>query len=426
MSTSTRARVRTILADVPARTLEAVPDGAGRALLAGVEAAVFAWLCVVIPAVATYVATAAAPALGDATWLQAAAAGSGVWRLAHGGALSVAGASVSIVPLGLSALAVGTAAFSLRRARVLTWPGVIAATLGYAGATLVLASLPPAATGGLGRTAAGAVLVGATGALLAVRRGRRSLPPLHWELEVQLRRIPREARSALVAGTRGAGMAVAGLLAVGAVLVLVSLGVHHERFSESLATLRAGALGVVMLVVACLLLLPTVLVWAVAWVAGPGFAVGVGTSVTPDGVIVGPLPVFPLTAALPGPSPLAGWTPLVVVAAGIGIGWYLHTRHLQDRLWGSAVSAAVAALGCGAATWLLAEASSGSVGPGRMAEVGPDPLLLAAQVTGQVGLGAIVLVLAARRDTVAFARRQGSRVWAATRGAPHRLRAPRG
>ncbi len=426
MSTSTAARVRTILADVPARTLDAVPEGAGRALLAGVEAAVFAWLCVVIPAVATYVATAAAPALGDATWLEAAAAGSGVWRLAHGGALTVSGATVNLVPLGLSALAVGAAGLSMRRARVLTWPGIVSATLGYAAAALVLASLPSAAAGGPGRTALGAVLVGALGAVLAVRRGRGSLPPLSWELEVQLARIPRDVRDGLVAGTRGAGLAVLGLLGIGAVLVGVSLGVNHERFSASLAALRADGLGVVMLLIASLLLLPTVLVWAVAWVAGTGFAVGVGTTVSPDAVLLGPLPVFPLAAALPGTTPLAGWTPLAVVVLGLGVGWYLHARHLQERLWGSALTAVVAALGCGAVMWLLGAASRGSVGPGRMAEVGPDPLALALAVTVQVGLGAVALVLAARPDTVAFARRCWSAAWAATRSVPGRLRATRG
>ena len=83
------------------------PDGASRALLAGVEAAVLGFLCLVVPAIASYVATAAAPALGDATWLDAAAVGSAVWRLGHGGLVSLAGVTITLVPLGVTALAVG-------------------------------------------------------------------------------------------------------------------------------------------------------------------------------------------------------------------------------------------------------------------------------------------------------------------------------
>lgn len=86
---STAPRVLDAPARQPARVL---PEGWLRGLVAGVEAAVLGWLTVVVPAVATYIATAAAPVLGEASWPAAARTGTSLWLLGLGGPMTVPGA----------------------------------------------------------------------------------------------------------------------------------------------------------------------------------------------------------------------------------------------------------------------------------------------------------------------------------------------
>lgn len=421
MSSTTARATRPTFPDAVLRVANALPDGSVRAGLAGAEAAVFSWLCVVVPAVATYVATAAAPALGDATWLQAAAIGSGVWRLAHGGALAVSGASITLVPLGLTALAVAMVALSLRRARVLTGTGVVGAAVGYTAVAVLLASLPPSAAGGPGRTVLGASAVGVVGALLGQRRGGSRLV-LPAAVRAYVLRLPAELRAATAAGLRGAAIAGATLAGLGVLLLGTSLVVGSAALLETVSALRADALGVAMILLASALLVPTVAVWAVSWSAGPGFAVGDGTLVAPEQVVVGPLPAFPLLAGLPGPSPIGSWTVFLVVLAGAGTGWFLHRRAAQPRLLGSTGSALVAALVCAAGAFLLGAAASGSVGPGRMTQVGPDPLALAGAVAAEVGLGAVLVVVLARSDSVSFVRMFVARCRGSLRALPGAVR----
>jgi hypothetical protein len=402
MSTSL-APGRHTLSGTLTRSRDRLPEGALRAALAGIEAAVFTWLCMVVPAVASYVATAAAPALGEATWLDAAAAGIGVWRLAHGGALTVDGAVVAFVPLGLGLLAAGILTFSVRRAQVLTWTGAGSAALGYVVVATGLASFAPTAHGGLGATLVGSALVGTTGTLAALLRQQTGPPPLGRRVAQWAQRVPGDVNVVLAAATRAAGVLLVTLLALGTVLVVVSVAASHTTFTGVVTELRTNPFGVVMVLVVSLALLPTAAVWAIAWVSGAGFSLGSGTHVAPDSVVGGPVPALPLLAGVPGPVPIGAWTVvLLVLVGGVG-GWYLHRRARLPSLGQAAAAAAAAALLCGAGIALLGSAVSGPVGPGRMAFVGPDPVTLTASATGLVGLGALLVAVGARRESAARA-----------------------
>jgi hypothetical protein len=422
MSISRQAPPRVALTASIRRSRDTLPEGASRAFLAGVEAAVLGFLCLVVPAIASYVATAAAPALGDATWLDAAAVGSAVWRLGHGGLVSLAGVTITLVPLGVTALAVGLAFACMRRAQVESWTGILGGTLGYASAVALLAALPPASLAGAATAALGGLLVGAAGTGGAVLRRRGGVPPLSLRLQLHLDRIPEDLRGLLLAGARGAGLGTVVLLGLGALLVLVSLAANLDALSGIWVLLRIDPVGVAMLVLAIALLIPTAAVWAIAWVSGTGFAVGVGTVVAPDAVTLGALPLFPLVAAVPRPWPVGGWTVVLVVVAGAGVGWYLHRRAWQPTPWLAAGSAACAALGCGAIVGILALAASGSIGPGRMVQVGPDPLAVSLTVAGLVALGSLLVVLGGRPETAQRARLAYAAARDLTRAVPGRLR----
>ncbi|HLS01682.1 MAG TPA: DUF6350 family protein, partial [Beutenbergiaceae bacterium] len=122
-SASSQSRPQTIEPPGPPAGI-AVPEAWLRGVLAGVESLLGPWLVVIVAAIAVYVATAAAPELGDASWVDAVKVGTGVWLVAHGASLEVGDATLSIVPLGVSILAAVVSASAISRARMRTWSGV--------------------------------------------------------------------------------------------------------------------------------------------------------------------------------------------------------------------------------------------------------------------------------------------------------------
>lgn len=394
-----------------ARAWRALPEGTARAAGAGMEAAVLAWLCAVVPAVAAYVATAALPALGEATWMQAAGVGAVLWRLAHGATVDLAGTTLSVAPLGLTLVASALVSFSLRRAQVLTWTGIGAAAAGYVAAAAVLGLIGPPGARAAAEVVAGAALIGAAGALAGAWRGRRTLPPVTGRAAAWLALLPGGVVRAVREGVRTAGLLLAGLLAVVAALTVASIAANHSGFSARLAELKIDGVSTAMLMVACALLLPTLAVWALAWLAGPGFVVGTGTLYAPGDVVSGPTPVLPVLAGLPGagtPAADLAWAPLGVVALGAVAGWLLGRRLSGGEpvvgLLLSAASALVAVAGVAAATWLLVAAASGGVGPGAMGEVGADPADVAGAVALEAGAGMLAVVVLTHPVVVAWAR----------------------
>jgi hypothetical protein len=144
---------------------------------------------------------------------------------------------------------------------------------------------------------------------------------------------------------------------------------------------QSGVLGGAALTLGQLALLPSFVIWTSSWLLGPGFALGAGSSVSPLGVSLGPLPAIPVLGALPPPDLAPGFLVLLVpVVAAFVAGVMLRGRLLDvlgpgRRVVGWAVLAGVlAALVAGLVMAALAFLASGSAGPGRLSVVGPDPL----------------------------------------------------
>lgn len=340
-----------------------LPDSWLRASLAGIEAALLGWLVVVVPAVAAYVATAAVAMLGDASWVDAAGAGTALWLVGHGGLLVADGTVVSLMPLGLTLLGFALVYGATRRARVDAWAPAGFTVAGYVIATLGLSAVVP---GPAGRWQVLLVATGiaAAGALLALRRTRAAVPLL-WG------RIRGATPGYVRAGVRGAGWATAALLTLATAVVVVALVRGIVKILDLHEALEPGVLGTVALVLLQLLYLPTAVVWGLAWLTGPGFAVGTGTLVSPAEVITAPMPALPMLGALPEPgSPGLGWVVIVPVLVGAVLGWVLHRRRHQARWWQAGVAGLTLGAGAGLLTAVLMLAGSGAIGPGRMSEVG--------------------------------------------------------
>lgn len=384
-----------------------------RATLAGAEGAILSWLSVVVPAIATYVATASAPALGDLSAVGVSRTATTLWLLGHGGtARSVLDEGrISLVPLGLSLLSVLLVYGAARRMRLRTAASGGFAVGGFLLVTVLLLLLA-VGDGAQGRALLGAAVVATLGVVPALVRGR--VPEPGW-----LRRARAAPPGWVSAGLRGAGWALIGVLglAVLAVALAVVQGFAHVR--EIHEALSPDTVSAVVLVLLQLAYLGTLVVWALAWLAGPGFVVGAGTTYSPTVVETAPLPLVPAFGALPraGELPL-GWVVVLVGLVGAAVGGYLRRRHPQERLGQALAAAAVSACLTAAVTALLVLAGRGAIGPGRMARLGAEPLPVAGAVLAEVGAGALLLALALHPDTHDWVRRATARWLRSLRSRP--------
>jgi hypothetical protein len=285
-----------------------------------------------------------------------------LWLVAHGSGLVLGEARIGVVPLGATLVVVAlTAAIAHRVARAeITdlggFAGAVGMTIGIAAAVLaavvstddVVVSIPRAAIAGL--------LVGGVGA--AVGAGWRHRSQLSVNEDVGL-------------VIRGATRAVLAVLGTSLGLVILMLGLHGRRAADMWGLLDPGVGGAIVLAVACLLSLPTLVLWTASVLVGPGFMLGTDTSVDLTGSYLGAIPGFPTLAAVPSPGAFGPWVlvlGLVLPAAGIWAG------SMTTRVRIGALSGAVAGLVLGA----LIAISGGGIGPGRMVDAGPPPVTPAA------------------------------------------------
>ncbi len=388
-----------------------LPDNSIRAALAGVEAALVPWLLTLAGAFVTYVATASAPGSGNVTWQDAAAVATRAWSLAYGGRIEVGDGVVALAPLGLTVLAVVLLRAAVRRHGV-TSPPAIAVAAGASAATVAVIALLGGA--GAGRHLVGAVVVAGTGGAIA----SWSDLALPHGVSRGLGRAASPLTSGFLSAVRAVGMALGG----GVLLVIVAVAAAWDQVVEVHDSLRPDVASAIVMTVAQLLYLPTLAVWALAWAAGPGFAVGTGTTWSALGTTSGALPAIPVLGAVPDLH--APWALALPVAVGIAAGLWRVRRPggWSDLAWRS-VAFGATAFGL---LWSLGAAASGSIGPERMAQVGVAPVTFAGVTAGLLLAGFAVATLAALPAvaSVAAAGRAAVRDAIVGEGAPPPPRSP--
>jgi hypothetical protein len=236
-----------------------------------------------------------------------------------------------------------------------------------------------------------------------------------------LRRTPMAVRDA----TRTGVVAALLVLGAGAAAAGTALALSGGAASKVLAAYHAGVPGQIGLTLVCVVYGPNLAVWAASYLAGPGFALGAGTTVTAARVSLGTVPALPVLAGVPA-EPMSDWAALLLavpLAAGMIAGWLLVRRRLKagveagapeetagaDRrpvvgwlpLLGSALFAGPVA---GAALAFAAWASAGPLGGGHLAEMGARPWPLGGITAGLVAAGALAGAAATR--TLAAVRRK--------------------
>lgn len=336
-------------------------------------------------------------------------AGAGAWLVAHKASVTIGGGRISVAPLGLTLFFVwclyrggksATRSSGADRTKELIGLALgFAAVYGLGG--LIVALL----------TAQGSLRVSPLSAFL----GAFSLALVAGLAGIIVESgAGHDIADATPAGLRhavpAALAAVLTIVAVASVLYGVLLAIRFSRITGMLELLDAGVIGSVVLFAICLMLVPNMVLYVVAFLAGPGFQLGTGTSIAPTGVNVGSLPALPVLAAVPAdgstPAYLLALTALVPLLAGVVAGLVVVRRGLAepdaDALgWDAfALRGGMAAVLAGVVLFALLAMSGGSAGPGRMSVVGvPSALPAAGVLVAGMAIGAAITaaVLAARR-----------------------------
>ena len=315
----------------------------------------------------------------DGLWVGALA-----WLMAHGSGVHAGGALVSAMPLGITLVcAWATWRIGHRLGDSISghgpdaqriadgerdWTVPWAALLFTAGYVAV-----GVATGSLASTAATApdtsrvvlfsvLLCGLLGApAIAIGSGRAAI----WTATLP----------ASVVATAAACRRVIRLwLLVALVAFAAALVTDFDTALNVTSQLHTDAGANVQLVVLSLLVVPNAVVFSGSYLIGPGFTVGTHTIVSPAVVTIGALPMFPLLAALPDTGPTPPWTSALIgvppLVAALGA-MRAQRDHPTYRWEEGALHGCGGGMLAGSLFGVLALLSGGSVGPGRMSDVGP-------------------------------------------------------
>ena len=336
------------------------------------------------------------------------------WLMAHGSGVHVEGTPISAMPLALTLLAAvvvwrlglrlgdsvsghgpdaDAIADGVRDWTVPSATGLF--TLGYAAVVVVthhLAATPETGPS-LVRALLGAILMCGLlgGAAIAVGSGRAAI----WTAF-----LPLSLRAAAAAAWR----VVVWYAVASAVVLAVALAIDWDGAVNVMSQLHTSPGAATLLVGVCVLVTPNATLFSGSYLLGPGFAVGTHTMVTPSAVILGPLPMFPLLAALPDNGPTPGWAVVLLAIPPLVAAVAVHRtlRRYPTARWDEAALRGVGAGLLGAVAFaVLAAISGGAVGPGRMTDVGPSvfPVLLHGIATFGIGglVGSLTATLRHRR-----------------------------
>lgn len=323
-------------------------------------------------------------------------ASAGAWLAGLGLPPTVAGVTITLLPLGFGALPIiglvaagrwaADASAVARRGEAVAV--ALAAGACFAAISAVIAvtartlQVPPT------RAAVVCGLIGFAVTCLVVMN-RAGL--LGW------RRLPAEVRDAAAA----AAVALAAIVGLSSALLAAAVITNLQSVNQLLVQLDPGLAGAILLAVLTMGYLPTAIVWTMAYVIGPGVTIAVGSSVSAfEAPSSAALPGFPLLAAVPGEAPAGGvGLPILVVLAGVLAGLLLRRRN-RTGARGVGV-AAMGALLVGAAVAVLAFLATGSLGTTVLQGLGPAPLHVGALGGVLVAIGALAVVAwPARSDDV--------------------------
>jgi hypothetical protein len=311
----------------------------------------------------------------------------------HGG-ITVDGLPAAFVPLGMTILvcvitwrAGAGLADAANELGELNHARLVQAALLQAGVFAALSGVA-ARWAGLGTSSVSALAAAVAGFLLFTVTGGVAFVRTCVLGDAVRSRLPRW----FVAGVRAAAAGVSVYLGAGALLLAASLVMHHHRVEVLSRTVGGGWAGLPILLLG-VLAAPNAAIASGSYLAGPGFALGSGSSVSLGSTVHGTLPAFPVLGAVPsGPAGLPVWllaaaAPLI---AGLGTARVIavHQPATRLRLRDAGVGAVLAAV-LGA---VLAWQGGGAIGSGRLAAVGASPWQFGLAMGAAIGVVATAAI----------------------------------
>ena len=212
----------------------------------------------------------------------------------------------------------------------------------------------------------------------------------------------------IVDGIRPAVISFGLLFIAGSLLTSVALILNWAQVRAVTTLMAPGFIDGFFMTLLGIGYLPTVNVWAMSYLLGPGIMLGGGV-VTPENASPGALPAFPLLSILPSESAaLAAFFVLVPILIGIAIyflmpreRWVAQGDSIAIALsfvvrWREIVTLLVSVGLLSVFVWIAAAASSGSLGTGYLKFIGPVPADAAVAAIAVCGLSALLTLVIPR------------------------------
>jgi hypothetical protein len=211
-----------------------------------------------------------------------------------------------------------------------------------------------------------------------------------------------------VDGIRPAVISFGLLFIAGSLLTSVSLILNWAQVRAVTTLMAPGVVDGFFITLLGIGYLPTVNVWAMSYLLGPGIMLGGGV-VTPENASPGALPAFPLLSILPSESAvLASYFILIPILVGIGIyflmpreRWAAQGDSIAIALsfvvrWREVVTLLVSVGLLSIFVWIAAAASSGPLGTGFLKFIGPVPSAVAFAAISVCGISALLTLVIPR------------------------------
>jgi hypothetical protein len=212
----------------------------------------------------------------------------------------------------------------------------------------------------------------------------------------------------IVDGIRPAVISFGLLFIAGSLLTSIALILNWAQVRAVTTLMAPGFIDGFFMTLLGIGYLPTVNVWAMSYLLGPGIMLGGGV-VTPENASPGALPAFPLLSILPSESAaLAAYFVLVPILIGIAI-YFLMPRERWSAQgdsiaialsfvvrWREVVTLLISVGLLSIFVWIAAAASSGSLGTGYLNFVGPVPTEVAVASIAVCGLSALLTLVIPR------------------------------
>ncbi len=359
------------------------PTETGRPWGYGALAVGLPWLVLVLLCSVVWTASPGS----DTTWAQVIGFASGCWLLGTGATVTVDSVVVGISPILVWLLASAGTAYLLGRlvrrtgeAPLRLLPGFVGGYAAAAGLVVLTALAGPIRPTWAGLV--GALFVPLFGIAAVLLREDKGLD--HW--------LPPWARRA----QPPVGWGVVALAGPASLAVLGMLIARWSTVTSVDAAVGAHGAGAVGLFIGQVLFAPDLVVWALSFIAGPGFQVTDGGLVSISGSAPGLLPMIPALGAVPPEAHYPAWVAFVLilpVGAGVVVGWQSQRQWTRLARWQDrCLTMLVAVATLGALVLGVGLLASGPVGSGRLAHVGPNPWALAVAVFGELTVGVLLVV----------------------------------